>query len=91
MRPEPCGSGRTFLFALSRRRLIETVLAYVGTGSVSLAAQRLYCYRNSVLHRRARVHQLTGYDPAIPAAAATLAPALNCRPRPGHTTARTGS
>ncbi|MDQ0733808.1 PucR family transcriptional regulator [Arthrobacter agilis] len=62
-------------------RLVETVLAYVQTGSVSRAAQQLYCHRNTVLNRLARVHQLTGYDPAVPTDAATLLAALNCRSR----------
>ncbi|AUZ88375.1 PucR family transcriptional regulator, partial [Arthrobacter agilis] len=58
---------------------VETLLAYVNSGSVSLAAQQLYCHRNTVLNRLARVHQLTGYDPAVPADAATLIAVLNCR------------
>ncbi|MHA7218587.1 PucR family transcriptional regulator [Arthrobacter sp. MDT1-48-3] len=65
--------------AAEGERLVETLLAYVNSGSVSLAAQQLYCHRNTVLNRLARVHQLTGYDPAVPADAATLIAVLNCR------------
>lgn len=60
-------------------RLVETVAAYMRTGSVSSAAQQLYCHRNTVLNRLARVHHLTGYDPAVHAEAATLIAALDCR------------
>lgn len=67
--------------AAEEDRLVETVLAYARTGSVSLAAQQLYCHRNTVLNRLARVHQLTGYDPAVHTDAATLMTALQCRTR----------
>lgn len=69
--------------AVEADRLIETVLAYVKTGSVSLAAGQLYCHRNTVLNRLERIHRLTGYDPAVHADAATLMAALNCRGQRG--------
>lgn len=62
-------------------RLLETTGAYLATGSVSLAARQVYCHRNTVLNRLARMHQLTGYDPAVHAEAATLIAALHCRSR----------
>lgn len=62
-------------------RLLETLAAYAKTGSVSLAARQLYCHRNTVLNRLARLQQLTGYDPTVHADAATLLAALNCRSR----------
>ncbi|BBE21890.1 hypothetical protein MN0502_07730 [Arthrobacter sp. MN05-02] len=71
----------TLIPTAEMERLVGTVLAYVNSGSVSQAAQQLYCHRNTVLNRLARVHQLTGYDPAVPADAAILIAALTCRVR----------
>ncbi|AUZ33160.1 PucR family transcriptional regulator [Arthrobacter sp. PGP41] len=60
-----------------RDRLIETVQAYLRTGSVSETAGELYCHRNTVLNRLARFGQLTSFDPANPQDAATVIAALH--------------
>jgi hypothetical protein len=47
--------------------LLQTVEALIAeNGSFSRAADRLYCHRNTVIHRAARVAALTGHDPATP-------------------------
>ncbi|WPU09627.1 helix-turn-helix domain-containing protein [Pseudarthrobacter oxydans] len=60
-----------------RDRLIETVQAYLRTGSVSETAGELYCHRNTVLNRLARFGQLTSFDPANPQDAAAVIAALH--------------
>lgn len=63
--------------AHERDRLIETVQAYLRSGSVSETAEELYCHRNTVLNRLARFGQLTGFEPANPQDAATVIAALH--------------
>jgi hypothetical protein len=47
--------------------LLRTVEALIAeNGSFSRAAERLYCHRNTVIHRAARIATLTGHDPATP-------------------------
>ncbi len=47
--------------------LLDTVDAFVaGNGSFSKAGERLFCHRNTVIHRLARVASLSGHDPATP-------------------------
>ncbi|MFF1253866.1 PucR family transcriptional regulator [Pseudarthrobacter sp. NPDC058329] len=58
-------------------RLIETVRAYLRSGSVSETAGELYCHRNTVLNRLARFGELTSFDPANPQDAATVIAALH--------------
>jgi hypothetical protein len=67
-----------------RDRLIETVQAYLRSGSVSEAAGELYCHRNTVLNRLARFGQLTGFDPTIPQDAAAVIAALHVHFMPGE-------
>ncbi len=55
-----------------RRRLRESVAAYLETGSVSVASEQLYCHRNTLMNRLKRFTELTGIDPTIPAQAARL-------------------
>lgn len=43
---------------------IETLIAE--NGSFSRAGERLYCHRNTVIHRCVRVATMTGHDPATP-------------------------
>jgi hypothetical protein len=61
-----------------RRRLLEAVTAYCGSGSVAEAGRTLYCHRNTVLNRLNRFAELTGYRPTRPADAATVLFALRC-------------
>lgn len=63
--------------AHERDRLIETVQAYLRSGSVSETARQLYCHRNTVLNRIARFGQLTSFDPANPQDAAAVIAALH--------------
>jgi hypothetical protein len=65
--------------AHERDRLIETIQAYLRSGSVSETAAELYCHRNTVLNRLARFEQLTGFDPANPQDAAAVIAALHVR------------
>jgi hypothetical protein len=47
--------------------LLATVSALLEeNGSFSRAGERLYCHRNTVIHRASRVAALTGHDPASP-------------------------
>ncbi|WP_411731775.1 helix-turn-helix domain-containing protein [Paeniglutamicibacter sp.] len=62
---EKCGT-------TERRRLGAAVEAYLETGSISHAADRLYCHRNTLMNRLKRFAQLTGVDPTIPVQAARL-------------------
>lgn len=55
-----------------RRRLREAVEAYLQTGSIAQAADRLYCHRNTLLNRLKRFAGLTGVDPMVPLQAARL-------------------
>ncbi|WP_408909823.1 PucR family transcriptional regulator [Streptomyces luteolus] len=64
-------------------RLLETVRTHLdGSGSIAETAEALYCHRNTVQHRFARFHELTGRDPRRPDDAALVAVALRAR-RPG--------
>lgn len=59
-----------------RARLLDTLRAYLDSGSVSDTAGRLFCHRNTVVNRLRRVRTLTGLDPGIPSDAALLLVAL---------------
>lgn len=69
----------TIISAHEKERLIETVQAYLRSGSVSDAAGELYCHRNTVLNRLARFANLTGCDPTNPQDAATIIAALHTK------------
>jgi DNA-binding PucR family transcriptional regulator len=57
----------------SRTILIETLRAFFeADGSVAVAAERLFCHRNTVLNRVRRVEGLTGLDLARPLDVTTL-------------------
>ncbi|WP_353946144.1 helix-turn-helix domain-containing protein [Streptomyces sp. HUAS MG91] len=61
-------------------RLLETVRTHLsGSGSIAETADALYCHRNTVQHRFARFHQLTGRDVRRPDDAALVAVALRAR------------
>jgi hypothetical protein len=62
-----------------RDRLLETVSAYLGSGSVGPVAAELFCHRNTVLNRLRRFAELTGCDVTRPEAAALAIVALSCR------------
>lgn len=47
-------------------RLLLTIQLYFECGSLKTSAERLYCHRNTVIKRLARVEELTGLRVAIP-------------------------
>jgi DNA-binding PucR family transcriptional regulator len=48
--------------------LLSTLEALIAeNGSFSRAGERLYCHRNTVIHRAARIAAMSGHDPALPA------------------------
>ncbi|MGA5448486.1 PucR family transcriptional regulator [Streptomyces umbrinus] len=59
-----------------REVIVETVRAYLATGSLSASAERLYCHRNTVLNRLGRFQKLTGLDVTVPDQAAVALVAL---------------
>ncbi|MFI8793504.1 helix-turn-helix domain-containing protein [Streptomyces sp. NPDC055105] len=58
------------LGAQDRRRLLETLRAFVDSGSIKNTAERLYCHRNTVVNRLRLFQDLTGLDMAVPVDAA---------------------
>lgn len=63
------------LSSLPRRErtlLTDTLRIYLDTGSVTETARLLYCHRNTVVNRLARVTSSTGLDPAVPHDAGAL-------------------
>ncbi|MFF3285860.1 helix-turn-helix domain-containing protein [Streptomyces sp. NPDC003023] len=61
-----------------RERLLDTVVAYCGSGSVAEVTRELYCHRNTVLNRLGRFTELTGLHPTRPVEAAAVLFALEC-------------
>ncbi|MDQ8702526.1 helix-turn-helix domain-containing protein [Streptomyces sp. LHD-70] len=59
-----------------RSVIVDTVRAYLATGSLTGSAERLYCHRNTVLNRLGRFQKLTGLDVTIPEQAAIALVAL---------------
>jgi hypothetical protein len=61
-------------------RVLDTVRAYLSTGSVSGTAAGLYCHRNTVVNRLRAFRELTGLDLSVPehSAAVVVALALDC-------------
>ena len=59
-----------------REVIVETVRAYLATGSLSASAEQLYCHRNTVLNRLGRFQKLTGLDVTVPDQAAVTLVAL---------------
>ncbi|MGI5467173.1 PucR family transcriptional regulator [Streptomyces sp. CA-132043] len=59
-----------------REVMVETVRAYLATGSLVASAERLYCHRNTVLNRLGRFQKLTGLDVTVPEQAAVVLVAL---------------
>ncbi|KXF50621.1 hypothetical protein AXA44_18810 [Rhodococcus sp. SC4] len=57
-------------------RLLETMVAYLHTGSLLGTAATIYCHRNTVLNRLHRIEELTGLDITKPADAALAMVAL---------------
>ncbi|WP_372346319.1 helix-turn-helix domain-containing protein [Streptomyces sp. KL116D] len=56
---------------------MQTVRTHLsGSGSVADTADALYCHRNTIQHRFARFHQLTGRDVRRPGDTALVAVAL---------------
>jgi hypothetical protein len=58
---------------------IETAQRYLSTGSVIETARALFCHRNTVVNRLARIRDLTGYDLTNPRDAAGVILALEYR------------
>ncbi|WP_232665310.1 PucR family transcriptional regulator [Pseudonocardia sp. TRM90224] len=69
-------SGLAAAPAGERERILATVRAYAGVGSVGAVATRLYCHRNTVLNRLRRFTDLTGRDVTVPTDAAVVLLAL---------------
>lgn len=61
-----------------RDRMMETVHAYLETGSLKASADRLYCHRNTVINRLAGFKAATGYDVRVPQEAALVLVAARC-------------
>lgn len=61
---------------------VQTLRAYVQSGSVPETAAALYVHSNTVTYRLRRVRDLTGLDPRVPADAAVLVLALNLHGAP---------
>ncbi|MGE2730771.1 PucR family transcriptional regulator [Mycolicibacterium vaccae] len=55
-----------------RQALTDTLSIYLDTGSIAETAARLYCHRNTVINRLARITSSTGLDPAVPRDAGAL-------------------
>jgi len=58
--------------AEERDLLLETLETYFTAGSMSEAAKRLFCHRNTVRHRLSRIEQLTGRSVDDPLGAVEL-------------------
>ncbi|MGY3202375.1 PucR family transcriptional regulator [Streptomyces sp. TE5632] len=71
-------SGLDRLSPPERGRLLDTVVAYCESGTVSAVTRDLYCHRNTVLNRLSRFTELTGLHPTRPTEAATILFALQC-------------
>jgi hypothetical protein len=63
---------------VERARLLETVSAYLRSGSVGAVASELFCHRNTVLNRLRRFAELTGCDITRPDHAALTLVATAC-------------
>ena len=71
----------TVLTPLQRARggpqpLLDTLTAYFSAGNAAAAARTLHLSVRALTYRLARVHRLTGYDPATPAERYTLETAV---------------
>ncbi|GAA1821517.1 helix-turn-helix domain-containing protein [Nesterenkonia flava] len=55
-----------------RERVKETVECFLRSGSVSAAADELYCHRNTILNRLRRFREMTGLDVTVPVQAARV-------------------
>ncbi|MGE2737656.1 PucR family transcriptional regulator [Mycolicibacterium vaccae] len=55
-----------------RQAVTDTLSIYLDTGSIAETAARLYCHRNTVINRLARITSSTGLDPAVPRDAGAL-------------------
>lgn len=58
---------------------IDTARRYLATGSVVESARELFCHRNTVVNRIARIRDLTGFDLTVPRDAAGFILALEYR------------
>lgn len=62
-----------------RSTLIDTARRYLATGSVVESARELFCHRNTIVNRLARMRDLTGFDLTVPRDAAGFILALEYR------------
>lgn len=53
-----------------RDKLLDTVHAYLRTGSVKLAAGEMHCHRNTIINRLRQFHELTSLNLMLPEEAA---------------------
>jgi hypothetical protein len=62
-----------------RSACLDTARRYLATGSVVESARSLFCHRNTVVNRLARIRELTGFDLTVPRDAAAVILALEYR------------
>lgn len=62
-----------------RTACIDTALHYLASGSVVESAKALFCHRNTVVNRLARIRELTGFDLTVPRDAAGMILAFEYR------------
>lgn len=55
-----------------RTLLTDTLRVYLDTGSITETARQLYCHRNTVINRLAKVSSSTRLDPSVPRDAGAL-------------------
>lgn len=76
------------LTGYQREAILETVRAYLETGSIHTTAQRVFCHRNTVLNRLAAFRERTGLDVQVPVEAALALVLLASLEASGATAAR---
>lgn len=60
----------------ARRRLLDTVAAYLANGSIKATAEQLFCHRNTIVKRLAQFEELIGLRFSVPNEAALVVLAI---------------